>query len=50
MRRCWELRHTLTVYDAVYVALAETLDCTLVTADGRVAGANDLRCPVEVLR
>jgi len=32
--RCWELRDNLTVYDAAYVALAELLEVTLVTADG----------------
>jgi len=31
--RVWELRHNLTAYDAVYVALAEALDATLVTCD-----------------
>jgi len=39
--RVWELRHNLTAYDAVYVALAEALDATLVTCDrglGSVAG------------
>lgn len=39
--RVWELRHNLTAYDAVYVALAEALDATLVTCDrglGAVAG------------
>ena len=49
LRRCWELRHTLTSYDACYVALAERLDVTLLTADGRVARAPGLRCAVELL-
>ena len=48
--RCWELRENLTVYDAVYVALAEVLDATLVTADGRLARANGPRCRVELIR
>ncbi len=47
--RCWELRSNLTVYDAVYVALAEALDVTLLTADKRLATAPGTRCPVEVL-
>jgi predicted nucleic acid-binding protein len=37
--RVWELRHNLTAYDAVYVALAEMLDATLVTRDVRLANA-----------
>jgi predicted nucleic acid-binding protein len=50
MPRIWELRHNLTPYDAAYVALAETLDATLLTADGRCARAPSLRCEVELLR
>jgi predicted nucleic acid-binding protein len=49
-RRVWELRGNLTPYDAAYVALAETLGCPLVTADGRLARAPGTRCDVEVLR
>lgn len=48
--RCWELRANLTVYDAGYVALAERLEATLVTADVRLSRAPGVRCPVEVLR
>jgi predicted nucleic acid-binding protein len=48
--RCWELRDNLTVYDAAYVALAELLDVTLVTADGKLAKAPGPRCLIEVLR
>ncbi len=47
--RVWELRHAVTPYDAVYVALAETLACTLVTADARLARAPGPTCSVEVL-
>ena len=48
--RCWELRGDLGVYDAGYVALAELLDVTLVTADGKLAPAPGPRCLIEVLR
>ena len=48
--RSWELRDNLTPYDAVYVALAETLGCTLVSADSRLSRAPGIGCPVEVLR
>ncbi len=47
--RCWELRDSLTTYDAAYVALAEVLGSTLVTADIRLSRAHGLRCHVEVL-
>jgi predicted nucleic acid-binding protein len=50
MSRVWELRHNLTPYDAAYVALAEALDATLLTVDGRSARAPSLRCDVELLR
>jgi predicted nucleic acid-binding protein len=50
LARCWELRDNLTVYDASYVALAETLDVTLLTGDGRLARCPGPRCRVETLR
>jgi predicted nucleic acid-binding protein len=37
--RVWELRHNLTAYDAVYVALAEYLGAPLLTLDRRLANA-----------
>lgn len=37
--RIWALRHTLTAYDAAYVALAEGLNLPLLTSDGRLARA-----------
>ncbi len=49
LERCWELRHNVTVYDAAYVALAEALDVTLVTTDGRLSRAPDIRCAIDVL-
>lgn len=49
LRRCWELRDNATVYDAAYVALAEQMDATLVTADQRLADAPGTRCEIEVL-
>jgi predicted nucleic acid-binding protein len=48
--RCWELRDNLTVYDACYVALAEALEVTLLTGDGRLAKAAGPRCHIELLR
>jgi len=49
LERIWELRATLTAYDAIYVALAEALGCPLLTADARLARAPGPTCPVEVL-
>lgn len=40
------LSGSLTPYDAAYVALAELLAGTLVTADRRLAAAPGVRCPV----
>jgi predicted nucleic acid-binding protein len=50
MPRIWELRHNLTPYDAAYVALAEALDVTLLTVDGRSTRAPSLRCEVELIQ
>jgi len=50
LARCWELRDNLTIYDAAYVALAEAMNATLLTADRRLARAPGPRCPIEVLR
>lgn len=47
--RVWQLRTNLSAYDACYVALAEALDCALLTADGRLARAPGIRCPVTVV-
>jgi predicted nucleic acid-binding protein len=47
--RCWELRDNLTVYDSVYVALAEVMAAPLLTADARLAGASGPRCQIELL-
>jgi predicted nucleic acid-binding protein len=39
LRRAWELRDEVTVYDAAYVALAERLAVTLLTLDASLARA-----------
>jgi predicted nucleic acid-binding protein len=44
--RAWELRLNLSIYDATYVALAETTELTLVTLDKRLAKAPGTRCPI----
>lgn len=46
--RIWDLRHNLTAYDAVYVALAEALDTPLLTRDRRLAAAAGHRARIEL--
>lgn len=50
LQRCWELRHTVTVYDAAYVALAEALAIPLLTADARLSRAAGLRCEIKLVK
>jgi len=47
--RIWQLRHSLTAYDAAYVALAEALDSPLITRDRRLASAPGHRARIEVI-
>ena len=49
LERVWQLRANVSAYDAAYVALAEHLDCALLTANGRLARAAKIRCPVTVV-
>jgi predicted nucleic acid-binding protein len=47
--RVWAFRNNLTAYDAVYVALAETLDATFMTHDRRLAVAARRHVRVELV-
>jgi predicted nucleic acid-binding protein len=47
--RAWDLRHTITFYDALYVALAAVLDMPLLTADVRLSKAPGLSCRVMLI-
>ncbi|MCB1016731.1 MAG: type II toxin-antitoxin system VapC family toxin [Acidimicrobiales bacterium] len=49
LARAWELRANVRAYDALYIALAEALDATLVTLDGRLGRAPRLPCHVLVV-
>ena len=50
LKRIWELRHNVSAYDAIYVALAEELNANLLTGDSRLARAvKSLQVPVSVL-
>ncbi|MGH9284238.1 MAG: type II toxin-antitoxin system VapC family toxin [Acidimicrobiales bacterium] len=44
--RSWQLRDSLSIYDASYVAVAELTGATLATLDGRIGRAPGLRCEV----
>lgn len=46
--RIWELRHSVTAYDAVYIALAESLPAPLLTRDRKLATARH-RARVDVI-
>jgi predicted nucleic acid-binding protein len=49
LERVWQLRANLTAYDAAYVALAESLDATLVTCDRRLRRAPLPGITIEVI-
>jgi predicted nucleic acid-binding protein len=49
LSRVWELRGGLSAYDAMYVALAEGLECALVTVDARLSRAPGSRCTVTAV-
>lgn len=48
LTRAWELTANVRGYDALYVALAEVLDATLVTLDERLARAPGPECHIVV--
>ncbi len=49
LQRVWDLRASLTAYDAVYIALAEALDAPLLTRDRRLATAAGHHARVELV-
>jgi predicted nucleic acid-binding protein len=46
--RAFELRETVSSYDAAYVALAEALDCPLVTRGARLARSTGHSARIEL--
>jgi predicted nucleic acid-binding protein len=49
VERAFELRDNVTIYDALYLVIAEALGATLVTRDGALASVPGCRAPVRVL-
>ena len=49
LQRVWTLRHSVSAYDAAYLALAEALDAPLLTRDHKLARAHGHRARVEVV-
>jgi predicted nucleic acid-binding protein len=45
--RMWGMRDNVNPYDAVFIALAEALGCTLLTADLGMARQQEIYCDVE---
>jgi predicted nucleic acid-binding protein len=47
--RIWELRASMTAYDAAYVALSEGLSATLLTCDSKLSRAHGHHASIELL-
>jgi len=49
LERAWELRANVRTWDALYVALAEAFEATLLTLDERLVAAPGPRCIIELV-
>jgi predicted nucleic acid-binding protein len=49
LTRLWELRHNLTAYDAIYIALAEALNAPFLTCDAKIAAAPGHHATVQLI-
>ena len=47
--RIWELRSNMTIYDAAYVAIAETIGAPLLTTDRKLASTSNHSARIEFL-
>ena len=47
--RIWELRNTMTAYDAAFVALAESLPAPLLTCDAKLSAASGHRANIVLI-
>lgn len=50
LARIWQLRDSLSAYDAAYVALAEALPAVLLTCDAKLARAHGHRARIELIK
>ena len=48
LRRAWQLRPSVSMFDAVYIALAEALEAALITSDAKLARSPGHSATVEV--
>ena len=49
LQRIWELRLSVSAYDAAYVALSEALDMPLLTCDAKLSRSHGHRAKIELL-
>ena len=49
LERAWELRDNVTAYDAIYIALAESLDAAIVTCDGPLSRSHGHYAHIELI-
>lgn len=49
LARAWKLRDNISAYDAMYVALAEAIEATMVTCDSPLAKAPGHHARIEVI-
>ena len=49
LARAWQLRENVTAYDAMYVALAEALNATMITCDSPLVKAPGHRARIEAI-
>lgn len=49
LSRIWQLRDSMTCYDAAYASLAEALRAPLLTCDRKLAGAHGHTATVELI-
>jgi predicted nucleic acid-binding protein len=49
IERAWQLRHNVSFYDGLYVALAEEMGAPLLTVDKKLARVPGLRTGIELI-
>lgn len=49
LNRAWQLRENVTAYDAMYIALAEALEATMITCDSPLSKAPGHRARIEAI-